>query len=361
MHIGLLIYGSIDTVSGGYLYDRQLALFLQSAGHTVEIISLPWHNYPRHLLQNLDARFLRRLAQGCYDILLQDELNHPSLCWLNRHLRKQVKYPLVSIVHHLRSSEEHPLWVLPFYRSIEGAYLNQIDGCIYNSQTTQQAVQQFLQQKIPSIIAYPAADHRLPPPAAEVNKLIGVRSHTHGPLRILFVGTVIPRKGLHVLIDAVAQLTRGRYQVHVLGSLTVDSAYCQQIRAQIHAHELDDVITLHGTQEDNAIRGWLSQSQLFVAPGYEGFGIAYLEAMSFGLPVIAATTGAAHELVTNSVNGFLVEPTDVTRLAEKIDWLAQNRTQLAIMGLAARARYDQHPTWQESFAPVERWLEEIVR
>jgi hypothetical protein len=62
------------------------------------------------------------------DLLLQDELNHASLFLLNRRLRKEVRYPLVSIVHHLRSSERRPTWQNTLYRRIERNYLESMDG-----------------------------------------------------------------------------------------------------------------------------------------------------------------------------------------------------------------------------------------
>ena len=104
MRIGLVIYGSLDTLSGGYLYDRMLVEHLRRQGDEVEIFSLPWRDYARHLTDNLSTGLLRRLQGSRLDVLLQDELNHPSLFWLNRRLH--VNYPIVSIVHHLRSSEK---------------------------------------------------------------------------------------------------------------------------------------------------------------------------------------------------------------------------------------------------------------
>src|SRR5262245_58363835 len=53
LRIGLVIYGSLETISGGYLYDRKLVEHLQAQGHTVQLVSLPWRNYPRHLGDNL--------------------------------------------------------------------------------------------------------------------------------------------------------------------------------------------------------------------------------------------------------------------------------------------------------------------
>ena len=75
MRIGFVIYGSIDAVSGGYLYDRKLVECLRAEGETVEIISLPWRNYASHLTDNFHFRLPQNL-----DILIEDELNHPSLC-----------------------------------------------------------------------------------------------------------------------------------------------------------------------------------------------------------------------------------------------------------------------------------------
>jgi len=53
MKLGFTIYGSLETLSGGYLYDRKLVEYLRSQGDAVEIISLPWRNYTAHLTDNL--------------------------------------------------------------------------------------------------------------------------------------------------------------------------------------------------------------------------------------------------------------------------------------------------------------------
>ena len=97
MKIGLVIYGSIDTLSGGYMYDRMLVEHLRAQGDTVEIISLPWRNYAAHLTDNFTFKLPPNL-----DILIQDELNHPSLIGANR---EKHPYPVISLVHHLRCSE----------------------------------------------------------------------------------------------------------------------------------------------------------------------------------------------------------------------------------------------------------------
>jgi hypothetical protein len=156
MRIGLVIYGSLDTLSGGYLYDRMLVAALHAAGHEVILFSLPWRSYPAHLTDNLAIAFAARLAAARLDLLLQDELNHPSLFWLNQRLHHTLACPIVAVVHHLRSQETHAPALLPLYRAVERAYLATVDGCIYNSQTTRGTVEALLRRAIPHIIAYPA-------------------------------------------------------------------------------------------------------------------------------------------------------------------------------------------------------------
>jgi len=144
MKIGFLIYGSLDTLSGGYLYDRKLVEYLRAQGDDIEIISLPWRNYAAHLTDNFTFKLpvsnviARRAlpptkqsrANGRFDILIQDELNHPSLIGANC---RPHPYPIVSLVHHLRCSELRPKWQNDFYRVIEKKYLQSVDGFVFNS------------------------------------------------------------------------------------------------------------------------------------------------------------------------------------------------------------------------------------
>ena len=125
----------------------------------MEIVSLPWRSYGCHLGDNWSPALFRQLAGLGVDVLLQDELNHPSLAWLNLRLRRRVQYPLVSIVHHLRCSESHPPLLGRLYRSVERRYVQSVDAFIFNSRTTQASVAALGVDDRPATVAYPAADH----------------------------------------------------------------------------------------------------------------------------------------------------------------------------------------------------------
>lgn len=358
MRVGLLIYGSLETISGGYLYDRKLVEHLRQQGDKVEIISLPWRNYLRHLGDNLSSGLLRRLESLPVDVLLQDELNHPSLFWLNRRLRSQASYAMISIVHHLRSSEARPTWWNWVYRRIESRYLETLDGFIFNSQTTRQAVarvQAHTRLNSPaSLVAYPAGDRFQPQMDAEA---IAQRALQSGPLRILFLGNLIPRKGLHTLLAALEQLDTQGWRLSVAGNPSIDPAYAGRMRQRVERAGLSARVAFHGALDDDSLARLMRSSHLLAMPSsYEGFGIVYLEGMGFGLPAIATTAGAASEIITHAQDGFLIPPEDPQVLAGHIRRLIEDRRELKQMSLAARLRYLAHPTWDDSMRAIRQFL-----
>ncbi len=354
MRVGLVIYGSLDTLSGGYLYDRKLVDQLSILGHSVDVFSLAFRDYTKHLSDNLDDSWHDNLVSARVDLMLQDELNHPSL--LRANMRRRNDAPVVSVVHHLRSSEtEHPPLLRRLYLEIERTYLNTVDALLYNSHTTKRSVERLLRQPRLSHVAYPAADH-LPDnlPAVDIAELAR-RSRTPGPLRLLFVGNLIPRKGLHDVLNALGRLPSGFWHLDVVGRMDVDYRYTKKMMEKCHRFP-QGAVSFHGRLGDAELVDHYRSHHLLAVPSYEGFGIVYLEAMRFGLPVIASTLGAAREIVTPGENGFLVRPKDTRTLANHIYSLSSNRELLLAMSYAARRRYTQHPTWQRSMAEAASWL-----
>ncbi|MCA9994981.1 MAG: glycosyltransferase family 4 protein [Anaerolineales bacterium] len=352
MHIGLIIYGTLDTVSGGYLYDRKLVAHLRAAGESVEIVSLPWTNYGRHLAHNWSRALRKRVENGRFDLLLQDELNHPSLFWLNRRLRGQV--PLVSIVHHLRCSEARPVWQNWLYRQVERRYLASVDSFVFNSETTRKVTKALAGEKRPFVVATPAGDRFNP---ATTPADVAAKAQQTAPLQLLFVGNLIPRKGLHTLLDALATMPRSDWRLAVVGETAVSPAYTAHIQHQIARHNLANSITLHGPLPDAALADQFARSHLLVVPSsYEGFGIVYLEAMAFGLPAIGTTAGAANEIIHDGDNGLLIAPDDADTLAQRLTALHQNRDLLTRLSLSALSHSHRWPTWGESMAKIHRFL-----
>jgi glycosyltransferase involved in cell wall biosynthesis len=349
MKIGLVIYGSLNTLSGGYMYDRKLVEYLRAQGDTVEIISLPWRNYAAHLMDNFSFKLPRD-----FDILIQDELNHPSLIGANQGLHP---YPVISLVHHLRCSELRPQWQNNFYQVIEKEYLQSVDGFIFNSQTTKGVVNGLIGNKKPSVVAYPPTDRF---GEAITEKEIVERSRSN-ELRILFLGNVMERKGLHTLLSAVKGLT-SKVRVDVVGSLTSEPEYAKRIQSFIKDNELSSFVFLHDALDNEPLKGKLRRAHVLIVPSsYEGFGIVYLEGMGFGLSAIGTTAGAAGEVIEHGKTGFLIEPNDSTALTKHISILATDRELLTQLSLNARNRYIKQPSWDETAGRIRSFLQQMIK
>ena len=347
MKIGIVIYGSLDTLSGGYLYDRKLVEYLRAQGDKIEIISLPWRNYGAHLADNLSFR----LPPGL-DLLIQDELNHPSLIFANR----SKPYPVVSLVHHLRCSELRPAWQNWFYRIVEKRYLQGVDGFIFNSQTTRGVVNRLVLDEKPFVVAYPPTE-RFGVGVTEAE--IEARAQI-GPLRILFLGNVIERKGLHTLLEALRLLDTGHWALDIIGSLTSDPPYATMVQ-RYAAERVPGVVTFHGALDNAPLVEKLKAAHLLVVPSsYEGFGIVYLEGMGFGLPAIGTTAGAAGEIIESGKTGYLIEPGDHKTLAARLMELSQNRSLLEQLSVNALARYACQPRWEQTCAEIRTFLQQQI-
>lgn len=357
MRIGLIIYGSLNQLSGGYLYDKFLVDNLIKWGNEVEIISIPWKKYPTLINDNFSKELKNRLTNLDVDILIQDELNHPSLFLLNRIIKNKIDYPIISIVHHPRYKENHFFVFKYVYMLIEKIYFSTIDGFVYVSDSTRKNVENLIGKKTPSIIANPAGN-RLQSSFSESD--IINRARNNKLLKLLFVGSVTERKGLLLLIESLKMIPKSMWKLTIIGNNRSDLNYTKLIKKTILKYNLNENILFTGTLNDIKLIQQYQENDLLVMPSYiEGFGITYLEGMSFGLPAIGGNQGAAKELISHGINGFLVSPVNSEELTGHIIELIYDKKKLIKMSLAARKQFDKHITWDESAKLVFSFLRNI--
>ena len=100
--------------------------------------------------------------------------------------------------------------------------------------------------------------------------------------------------------------------------------------------------------------------QLMVLPSaYESYGIVYVEAQQFGVPVIGTTAGAAQEIIKQGENGYLIPPEDHQALATLLQTLHQDRALLLQLSQNALVAYDQHPKWSASCEIIRRFCHQL--
>jgi glycosyltransferase involved in cell wall biosynthesis len=358
MRLGLVIYGSLNTLTGGYIYDRILVEYLQSQGHRVDIISLPLRNYGRHLLDNWSPGLRSDLLARPYDILLQDELNHPSLFHTNRSLQKNASLPIVAIVHQVLCRQPRNGLLNRIYQAIEKQYLESVDAMIFNSDTTRRTVEALVSGRRPSIVACPAGDRLGHLPSID---LISSRTREIGPLRLIYVANLLPHKGLLPLIKGLSHLAHEIWHLTVVGSLTMDARYVREINRLIAQKNLSRQIEIAGPKDGNELANLFLQSHVFVMPySHEGFGMAYLEAMAFAMPVVGSSDGAVREFVISGQNGFLIELDDFESVNACIHSLYYDRRRLLKMSYAAFQTYKERPKWIDTMVTIHRFLTGLV-
>ena len=359
MRVGLVIIGDLKTLTGGTLYDRILVDYLRSRGHVVDILSLSsGRGYGRQLAGNFSRSLLRQLRRRPPDILLQDGLCHPSLFLQNRRLRAVSNGPVVALLHQVLSSQPRKYWQNTVFRLVEKQYLQSVDACIFNSRTTRDAATACGAGACPHIIARPAGD-RLG--SLSSTDAITARSREKGPLRLLFLANVLPHKGLHRLIDALAAVSMRVWRLLVVGSLTMNKPYVRKIGARVDACGLSQNIRFLGVQDGTSLAATLKESHLLVLPySHEAFGIVYLEGMAFGLPAVGSSVGAAREIIRHGESGFLVAPEDSAGLAKVVEDLYADRNRLDAMSRRALATFRMHPGWQDTMKKIHVFLKTLA-
>ena len=359
MRLCMMIYGSLDTLTGGFLYDKFLVEYLRRQGHSVDIVSLPWRKYGRSLLDNLSFDLRSTLGRNKYDLILQDELIHPSLFWLNHQRRKINEVPIVSIVHQVLSSQPRPYGINQLLKAVEKNYLASVDAFIFNSETTRRHVQHLINRCPPSVVANPGPD-RLGHLQSAAD--LSGRAQRAGPLELVFVGNITPIKGLIPLIESLAKLPPYSWRLTVVGDLQMDLKHVRRVRHMIAAGRIDEQVRLKGALDGEDLKKILAAGHLLAMPfAHEGFGIACLEALAFGLPVLASTAGAAGEFIRDGVNGYLIPPGETRMCARIISDLHRDRRLLLRLSEGALQTARARPGWSDTLDAIHYFLTHLPK
>ena len=174
------------------------------------------------------------------------------------------------------------------------------------------------------------------------------QSNGERPFRFLFAGLVCARKGVPLLLEAWKRLNPKNAELWIVGPLTTTAS--RECRSS-------DNVKIIGKVPNAELASIMSQSDVFVFPSYfEGFGLVLLEAMAAGLPVLTTTATAAPDIVTQELDGFVIEPGNLDALINKMEFCLKHRDRIAEMSKAASGTAERF-SWN-CFG--DRWFE-IIR
>jgi glycosyltransferase involved in cell wall biosynthesis len=340
--------GDLATPTGGYAYDRRMIAELRALGWRVDVLDLG-EGFPRptEAVRATALASLARTPAGRTTVI--DGLAFGVLPEAAEALHRS--HPLVALVHHPLALETG---VEP-----EGA------AALRRSETMALALARRVITVSAATASVLVADYGVPkdrvtvaPPGTDRVE-VGARSN-EGPAMLLAVGAVVPRKGYDVLLAALAPLTALDWRLIIVGDRTRSPETAQRLDADIVRLGLAGRVELRGAVTADVLATLYTSADLFVLPSrFEGYGMAYAEAIAHGLPVVGTTAGAIPQTVPARA-GVLVPPGDVAALTAVLRRLLENPRERLALAAGARAAAASFPTWPQSAAIFAKALEEVA-
>jgi glycosyltransferase involved in cell wall biosynthesis len=175
------------------------------------------------------------------------------------------------------------------------------------------------------------------------------RLDSRAPFDLLFVGRLVERKGVHLLLEAVGSLKDDpRITLHIVG----DGPERTRLEEQARAIGIGERVVFHGFVARESLEARLAACDCFVLPAVvdakgdtEGLGVVLLEAMSYGKPTVASEAGGIVDIVENGRNGFLVPPGDASTLARALERVMDEPARARAMGLQGREDVQSRFSW----------------
>lgn len=170
---------------------------------------------------------------------------------------------------------------------------------------------------------------------------------------VLLIGRIEPLKGIDALIRAVALIRASREHLRDVTAIVVGGASddqpeawnSEQRRLDALRHELGipDAVKFVGARPQSQLSLYHAAADVVTMPShYESFGMAALEAMASGRPVVATNAGGPATIIEAGMNGLLTPPDDATALAQQLVTILDNPHVAHQMGLAARVRAERY-------------------
>ena len=172
---------------------------------------------------------------------------------------------------------------------------------------------------------------------------------------ILSVGRAEPLKGLDILIGALHRMDDlPNTRLVLVGGQPGRDRELVRLKSMAGALGISDNITFAGAVGQSELPKYMSAADVFAMPSYhESFGLAALEAMACGIPVVAARVGGLKTIIRNGQTGYLIDWHCPEPFAQQLDVLLSNPYLRETMGREARARAEQM-SWSRTVSALAK-------
>jgi glycosyltransferase involved in cell wall biosynthesis len=170
--------------------------------------------------------------------------------------------------------------------------------------------------------------------------------------RVLFVGRVEPRKGVHYLLQAWQELKFSQSELLLVGINDFPEGWLERYTEEIR---------YISSVPHASLNQYYSSANVLVLPSLvEGLALVQLEALACGIPLITTPNAGGSDIITDGIEGFIVPIRDAEMLKEKLEWCYQHPLELAEMGRAARRKAEQL-TWERYRQKVASQMLQLLK
>ena len=339
------IPGDITTLTGGYIYERRLLEGLAALGHPMQHIQLG-ASFPDPTSADMRDAIAQLTSLPPETPLILDGLVYGSI---DTEGLAKVVAPIIAMIH-------HPLALESGLDEVRKAHLYATERAnlqlarhvlVPSPHTAGILVSDYGVDEARITIARPGTDRH------------GGRSAPIDPPLILSVGIQHRRKGHDVLLRALGMITDLDWQAVVIGG-PYDRHHAKELQALLKSLALGKRAQLVGQIPEGEISGYYRAASIFaLATRYEGYGIVFDEAMSYGLPIVTCNTGAVPQTVPEGA-GILVPPDDPERFAVGLRELLIDRARRATMASQSAEAGGALPTWEDTAQIASRILRDLA-
>ncbi|MDJ0858071.1 MAG: glycosyltransferase family 4 protein [Dinoroseobacter sp.] len=338
------IPGDVNTVTGGYRYEKRLLEELRASGRDVVHLELP-DSFPTPSEQDM-AGSVAALVDICpstpiiLDGFVSGGIDPIGLA--------RVTAPTVAVVH-------HPL-------AMETGLDRDLRAHLFVTERSNLELVHHVLVPSPHTARVLVSDYNVPPDKITVaipgtDRPKQPRRDSEPPL-ILAVGLHHPRKGHAILMRALAEIEDLSWRAVIVGRIQDRSSFedLLALRAQLG---LEARVEVHGQLSDAALEDHWSEACIFaLASEYEGYGMVFAEALVRGLPIVACKGGAIPDTVPESA-GLLVPPHAPKAFADALRTLLTTPSVWKEKAHGARNAGAELPEWKDTGRIAEQVLDKI--
>jgi glycosyltransferase involved in cell wall biosynthesis len=328
--------GDLATPTGGYGYDRRMIAELPALGWQPRVLDLG-EGFPRPTAAVRAAAGASLAARTAAAPIVIDGLAFGVLPEVAETLSST--HRLVAVVH-------HPLALETGLSAGEAAALGASERAALVRAHRVIATSAATARLLVSDYGVPAG--RLTVIRPGTDQIAACPRERAGPMAMLAVGAVVPRKGYDVLVAALAKLRDLSWRLTIVGDHGRSPETARRLFIEIARLDLLGRIDFAGAVAPAQLSEFYAAADLFVlASHFEGYGMAYSEAIAHGVPVVGTTAGAIPDTVPRGA-GMLLPPGDVDALAAALRLLIENPAARDLLAAGARAAAATFPSWAQS-------------